>query len=100
MVDRHAVQEMLSAGLSAGEVARHFGIARRTVRRIRAEGRVETVDDAAARRARRVGRPGIAGRVRERMRALIEADPKAPRQEILRRLREEGVEVSRVNFLL
>jgi transposase-like protein len=93
MVDRHAVQEMLSAGLSAGEVARHFGISSRTVRRIRSEARVGTVDDRAGRRERRVGRPGVASRVPERMRALMEADPRAPRQEILRRLREEGVKV-------
>jgi transposase len=98
MVDRHAVQQMLSAGLSAGEVARHFGISSRTVRRIRQEARVETADDAVARRTRRVGRPRVPDRTRDRMRALMEGDPEAPRQEILRRLREEGVEVGQSTF--
>ena len=98
MVDRHAVQEMLSAGLSAEEVARHFGVSSRTVRRIRLEARVGTGDDRGARRERRVGRPGVGSRVPERMRALMEADPKAPRQEILRRLREEGVKVGQSTF--
>lgn len=98
MVDRHAVQEMLTAGMGAGEVARHFGISSRTVRRIRLEARVGTGDDRGARRERRVGRPGVGSRVPERMRALMEADPKAPRQEILRRLREEGVKVGQSTF--
>ena len=46
MVDRHAVQEMLLAGMNPDEVARHFGISRRTVRRIRQESRVREVEDA------------------------------------------------------
>ena len=91
MMGRHAVQEMLSAGLSAGEVARHFGISSRTVRRIRREARVGTADDASARRTRRVGRPRVPDRARKRMRVLVEADPEAPRLEILRRLRQEVV---------
>jgi hypothetical protein len=70
-MDRHAVQTMLSAGLSAGEVARHFGISGRTVRRARKKVRVETADDASARRTRRAGRPRVPDRARERMRVLI-----------------------------
>ena len=92
-IDRHAVQQMLSAGLSTGEVARHLGISSRSVRRIRREARVETADDASARRTRRVGRPRVPDRARDRMRTLVEGDPEAPGQEIPRRLREEGVEV-------
>lgn len=61
MIDRNAVQQMLGAGVRIGEVARHFKVSRRTIERIRKEPRVESGDDAAARRARRVGRPGGAG---------------------------------------
>jgi len=98
MVDRHAVKQMLSAGMSNGDVARHFGISSRTVRRIRREAPVEEADDGAARRQRRVGRPQIGPDVRERMRALMEEDPKAPRLEILRQLREEGVALGESTF--
>ena len=67
MVDRHAVKQMLTAGLTNGEVARHFGISTRTVRRISAgEPAVEDGDDRAARRARGLGRPGIGQVVRDR----------------------------------
>jgi transposase len=93
MVDRHAVQQMLSAGMTNGDVARHFGISTRTVRRIRREGRVGSADDTVARRERRVGRPRIGPEVRSRMRALMEEDPQAPRLEVLRQLREEGVQM-------
>jgi transposase len=98
MVDRHAVQEMLSAGMSGSAVAKHFGISTRTVRRIRREAAVESADDATARRDRGVGRPRIGGEVRDRMRALMKEDPKAPRLEILRQLREEGVVVGESTF--
>jgi transposase len=90
MIDRHAVQQMLTAGVRVGEVARHFKVSRRTIERIRKEPAVESGDDAAGRRIRRVGRPGVAGVVRERMGALIVEDPQAPPLEVLRQLREEG----------
>lgn len=98
MVDRHAVQEMLAAGMRNKEIAKHFGISKRTVRRIRREGRVENADDGIARRERGVGRPAIGDRIKERTRALIEEDPEAPRLEILRQLREEGVELGESTF--
>ena len=93
MVDRHAAQQMLSAGMTTGEVARHFKVSPRTIRRIRNEVRVEDGDDRAARRTRRVGRPQVKPEVRERMRALTEANPLAPPLEVLRQLREEGIEL-------
>jgi hypothetical protein len=43
---------------------------------------------------RGVGRPPVPATVRERMRALIAADPEAPPLEVLRRLREEGADFS------
>lgn len=98
MVDRHAVQEMLSAGMASSAVAKHFGISTRTVRRIRGEAAVESGDDATSRRDRGVGRPRIRCEVRDRMRALMKEDPKAPRLEILRQLHEEGVVVGESTF--
>jgi transposase len=98
MIDRHAVKQMLMAGVGVGEVARHFDVTRRTIERIRKEPRMEGADDRVARRARRMGRPRVADEVRERMRALIEADPEAPPLEVLRQLREEGTRLGESTF--
>ena len=35
MIDRHAVQQMLTAGVHIGDVARHFEVSRRMIERIR-----------------------------------------------------------------
>ena len=98
MIDRHAVMQMLTAGVSPGEVARHFKVSRRTIERIRKEPSVERADDGAARRARGVGRPSVSEEVSTRMRALMVSDPEAPPLEILRLLREEGVELGESTF--
>ena len=41
MIDRHAVQQMLTAGVRIGEVTRYFEVSRRTIERIRKEPAVE-----------------------------------------------------------
>ena len=94
MIDRHAVQQMLTAGVRIGEVARHFEVSRRTIQRIRKEPAVEGAEDAVARWKRGVGRPPVPATVRERMRALIAEDP----EEVLRRLREEGHRLGESTF--
>jgi transposase-like protein len=71
MIDRHAVQQMLTAGVRIGEVARYFEVSRRTIERIRKEPAVEGAEGAVARWKRGVGRPPVPATVRERMRALI-----------------------------
>lgn len=90
MLDRHAVQQMLRAGHRPRAVAQHFGVSRRTVERIGREPPVTTADDAAARRARGVGRPGVGPEVRATLRQLLEDDPALPPGEVWRRLREAG----------
>ena len=85
MIDRHAVQQMLTAGVRIGEVARHFEVSRRTIERIRKEPAVEGAEDAVARWKREVGRPPVPATVREQMRALIAEDPEAPSLDVLRR---------------
>lgn len=98
MIDRHAVKQMLMAGISVGEVSRHFEVSRRTIERIGKEPAVGASDDGAERRARRMGRPRVGEAVRERLRELIEADPEAPPLEVLRQLREEGVKLGESTF--
>ena len=95
MIDRHAVQQMLTAGVRIGEVARYFGVSRRTIERIRKEPAVEGAEGAVARWKRGVGRPPVPATVRERMRALIAEE--AP-LEVLRWLREEGHRLGESTF--
>jgi len=85
MLDRHAVQEMLGAGSSVGEVARHFAVSRWTIRRISQE---QPVSGMTAPRA--LGRPRVGEQVRERLAEWLRAEPELPPGEIWRRLRDEG----------
>jgi hypothetical protein len=98
MIDRHAVQQMLTAGVRIGEVTRYFEVSRRTIERIRKEPAVEGVEGAVARWKRGVGRPPVPATVRERMRALIAEDPEEAPLEVLRRLREEGHRLGESTF--
>ncbi|MES2179641.1 MAG: IS21 family transposase [Gemmatimonadota bacterium] len=93
MLDRHAVQELVRAKVTAREIARQFGVCLRTVRRIIREGRVETGDDDAARRTRAIGRPRITDAIRARVQALLVEDPERPPGEICRLLTDEGTPV-------
>ena len=90
MLSRHAVQELVRAKVTAREIAKQFSVSIRTVRRIIREAAVESGDDAAARRDRRIGRPGVDGIVRDRVYALLLEDPERPPGEIARLLRSEG----------
>jgi transposase len=90
MLDRHAVQELVRAEVTAREIAKQFGVSVRTIRRIVREGAVQTGDDATARSARHVGRPRVTEAIRARVRALVLEDPERPPGEIWRLLKEEG----------
>lgn len=89
MLDRHAVQELVRAKVTAREIAKQFGVSVRTVRRIVREARVESGDDAAVRHARRIGRPAVTADQRARIVALLAEDPERPPGEICRLLRAE-----------
>lgn len=90
MLDRHAVQELVRAGLTARDIAKQFGVSVRTIRRIVREGAVETGDDAAARSARHVGRPQVTEAIRARIQSLLVEDPERPPGEICRLLKDDG----------
>jgi transposase len=98
MLDRHAAQALLASGKTIGEVARHFGVSRRTIQRIKKEPPVESGDDGAARRRKGVGRPPTSDGVKGRTRELLVEDPEAPPLEILRQLREEGERIGESTF--
>jgi len=90
MLDRHAVQEMLRAGLRPRAVARRFGVSRRTVERIAREAAVTSGDDGVLRRSQAVGRPPVDEALRRRVTDLLQAEPTVPPGEVWRRLREAG----------
>ena len=52
MIDRHAVKQLLVAGVKVKDVAEQFSVTRRTIERIRSEPPVTEVAEEAARRAR------------------------------------------------
>ncbi|HEX2648079.1 MAG TPA: IS21 family transposase [Candidatus Dormibacteraeota bacterium] len=86
MLDRHAVQELLRAGVTLGAIARQFGVSRRTIRRIKREAPITSTVVQTT----RPGRPGVSVATRERLRALVIDEPQLPPGELWRRLREEG----------
>ncbi len=90
MLDRHAVQELRRAGVTARAVAKQYGVSVRTVRRIGREPPVSDGAEAAGRRARSIGRPSVTAALRERVAALVADDREVSPGEICRRLREEG----------
>ena len=68
MLERHAVQELLRAGVSPRAIAKQYGVSRRTIERIRREAPVTTTAVADAveaasrdRAATRRGDPPRAG---------------------------------------
>jgi transposase len=98
MIDRHAVHALLRAGRPTREIAQQFGVSQRTIQRIAKEPAIEEASDAAARRQRRVGRPAVPERARARLRDLLAADPQAAPLELLRQLREEGIDLGESTF--
>lgn len=95
MLDRHAVQKLLRAGMRPRAVAKEFGVSRRTIERIAREGPIGTDADGIIRRdpaeaVGRVGRPQLTPAVRARVEALVLEDAERPPGEIWRLLREEG----------
>jgi transposase len=90
MLDRHAVQALVRAKVTARAIAKQLGVSIRTVRRIVKEAVVDGSADDTARQARGIGRPQVTATVRERVAALVAEDPERPPGEICRLLREEG----------
>ena len=86
---RHRVQVLHSAGLPQARIAAIEGISERSVRTICGEAPIADPRDVAQARARGVGRPSVAEAWRERVAAVLAAEPALPTVEILHRLREE-----------
>ena len=91
MLDRHAVQALVRAKVTAREIAEQLQVSIRTVRRIVSEADIAMGDDGRARRARQVGRPQVTEAVRARVHALVLEDPERPPGEICRLLKADGI---------
>jgi transposase len=96
MLDRHAVQELLRAGLKPRAVAEQFRVSRRTIERIAREDMIRSDADGIIRRegddgtTRGVGRPRVTEAIRTRVQALVLDDPDRPPGEICRLLKDDG----------
>jgi transposase len=90
MLDRHAVQELLRAGLTPRAIATQYGVSRRTVERIRHEESVTAAAVADHLVDPKVGRPRVNDALRLRVREWLEAERDLAPGEICRRLCEAG----------
>jgi transposase len=90
MLKRHAVQVLREAGHSQADVANRLCVSERAVRRIEAEPPVATIDDAAERKRRSIGRPSKAEPFRPWVVELMAKEPELLSLEVLRRARHAG----------
>src|SRR5262245_24420947 len=87
---RHEIQVLLRAGHAPADTARRAGVSVKTVQRVAEEDAVTEVDDAAAHRERRIGRPSKAAPFAEQVGTWLAEKPELPTQELLRRAKEAG----------
>lgn len=90
MVRRHEVQVLLRAGHSRAETAKQVGVSQRSVRRVAAEPPIQSLDTAAERTKRGVGRPSKAEPFRSFLVSELVKQPDVMALELLRRARNEG----------
>jgi len=90
LLKRHEVEILLKAGHKRTEIARLTGVSPNSVRRIAGEGPITHFDDAAERRKRRIGRPGVLESFRKLITHTVGKQADMPSVEILRQVREAG----------
>ena len=90
MLKRHEIQVLRRAGHTWKEIAALSGVSVRTVRRIAAETAVTTIDNAAERARRQVGRPSKADEYREVLVQALTEEPTLRSVELLHRARQAG----------
>lgn len=87
---RHRVQVLRAGGKTLRRIATETGIPLRSVKRIVGESAIEVPGDVMSARERGVGRPSLVEAYRDRIVAVLAAEPKLPTVEILHRLRGLG----------
>ena len=86
---RYRVQVLRAAGLTLKQIVAETGLSQSSVQRIARERAIEQPCDLLQASERGVGRPSVAEPWRERVAAVLMAEPALPTIEILHRLREE-----------
>jgi transposase len=90
MLKRHEVQVLRRAGHTWKEIAALSGVSVRTVRRIAAQAAITTIDNAAERARRQVGRPSKAATYRDMLAQALTEEPTLRSVELLHRARQAG----------
>ena len=90
MLKRHEIQVLRRAGHTLTEVAHLSGVSVRTVQRVVEEDAITTVDNAAERARREVGRPSTAAEFREVLVQALTEDPALKTVELLHRAKQAG----------
>lgn len=97
MLKRHAIQVLRRAGHSLPEVSELAGVSVRSVQRVQDEDPVSSLDSAAERKRRGVGRPSKAAPYRSFVVEQLTTEPDLISLEILRRARL-AMEAARARF--
>jgi hypothetical protein len=87
LLKRVEVQVLSRAGHTELEIAQLTGVSLRSIRRIQREGSIGSIDDAAERQRRRIGRPSEAARFQDLVVHELQRNLERPSAEILRRAR-------------
>lgn len=98
LLKRHEIKVLLSADHTPAWVADFTRTSIDTVKRVAREADVTHVDDAAERRARKIGRPSKAAPFTESVKTWLAEDAELPTQELLRRANEAGYPGSKTAF--
>jgi transposase len=98
MLKRHEIQVLRKAGHSQGDTAKLAGVGERTVRRVEAEPAVASVDGAAERERRQIGRPPKADGFGPWILETLRQEPQLLTLELLRRARLAGYEGGKSAF--
>lgn len=87
---RHRVQVLRAAGMTLKQVVAKTGVSQSSVQRIEREPAIEVPADLLQGSERSVGRPSVVEPWRERLAAVLAAEPELKTVEILHRMREQG----------
>src|SRR6266576_3543108 len=87
---RHRVQVLRAAGMTLEQVVAKTGVSQSSVQRIEREPAIEAPADLPLAVDRGVGRPSVVEEWRERLAAVLAAEPELKTVEILHRMREQG----------
>jgi transcriptional regulator with XRE-family HTH domain len=87
---RHRVQVLRAAKQTLKQIVAATGVSQSSVQRIERERPIEQPADLQQACERGVGRPSVVEEYRERIAAVLKAEPKLPTVEILHRMRGQG----------